>query len=59
MKLLFANRFEQILAVGSHSSSIWSMDISYDSSYVVSVSQDRSIKIWNRTDDLVFIEEEK
>lgn len=54
-----ADRFEQILYLPNHISSVWGVAVSPDGSYAVSVGQDRSLRIWERTDDLVFIEEER
>lgn len=42
-----------------HFSCIWSLDVPFDGSFCVSASQDRSMRIWKRTEDLVFIEEER
>jgi len=53
------SRFEQILSLPNHISSVWSLAVSADSSFVVSGGQDRSLRIWERTEDLVFIEEER
>ena len=38
---------------------MWSLAVLPDSSFAVSVGQDRSIRFWHRGDDLVFVEEEK
>ena len=55
-----AFRFEQILHLPGHTSGIWGLDVSADASFVTSVGQDRSIRVWERnTSDLVFVEEEK
>ena len=56
-----ADRFEQILFFPGHNrgSSVWALDIAPDGSFFASAGQDRSIRVWNRTEDLVFIEEEK
>ncbi len=61
LKYWDADRFEQILHLPghNHNSIVWSIDISPDSSYVVSAGQDRSLRVWNRGEDLVFIEEER
>jgi U3 small nucleolar RNA-associated protein 12 len=55
----FFFRFEQIQFFPGHVSSVWGLDVSGDGSLCVSVGQDRSIRLWERGDDLVFIEEEK
>ena len=54
-----ADRFEQILNLPGHFSCVWSLDIPMDGSFCVSASQDRSLRLWRRTEDLVFVEEEK
>lgn len=54
-----ADRFQQILNLPGHFSCVWSLDIPMDGSYCVSGSQDRSLRIWKRSEDLVFIEEER
>lgn len=54
-----ADRFEQILNLPGHFSCVWSLDIPMDGSFCVSGSQDRSLRVWKRSEDLVFIEEEK
>lgn len=59
MKYWDADRFEQILMFPGHVGAVWSCDVSYDGSMCVSVGQDRSIRIWERSDDMVFIEEER
>ena len=42
-----------------HTAGIWSIDITPDADSIVTVSQDKSIRLWARSTDLVFIEEEK
>lgn len=57
------DRFEQILSLPGHGSgnvsAVWACEISYDSSICVSVGQDRSLRLWQRSEDMVFVEEEK
>lgn len=59
LKYWDADRFEQILHLPAHQSEAWGLAISPDSSMVISGGHDRSIRVWERTEDLVFIEEEK
>jgi U3 small nucleolar RNA-associated protein 12 len=59
LKYWDADRFEQILHLPAHQSEAWALAISPDSSMVISGGHDRSIRVWERTEDLVFIEEEK
>ena len=53
------NRFEQILHLPGHVGPVWGLDVSYDSAFVVSVGSDRSLRVWRRTEDQVFVSEEK
>jgi len=59
IKFWDADRFECILLLSGHKSSVWSLSISTEGSTLVSGGQDRSIRLWTRTDDLVFVEEER
>jgi len=54
-----ADRFEQILYLPGHSSCVWGLDVSFDGALCVSVGQDRTVRFWERGEDLVFVEEEK
>ena len=38
---------------------MWALDISRDGSFVISGGQDRSLRLWERGEDLVFVEEER
>ena len=38
---------------------MWSLDVSRDGAYCVSGGQDRSLRLWERGEDLVFVEEER
>ena len=38
---------------------MWGLDVSADGAFVLSAGQDRSLRVWARGDDLVFVEEEK
>lgn len=42
-----------------HRGSVWSLGMSPDASRLYSCGQDRSIRLWVRTEDLVFVEEER
>ena len=55
------DRFEKILSLPGHTagSAVWAVQTCEDGSFFVSVGQDRSLRMWRRTDDLVFVEEEK
>ena len=53
------SRFEQILTLPGHVGSCWSLSLTSNSKNIFSCGADRSIKLWSRTDDIVYIEEEK
>ena len=48
-----------MLSLPGHRSSVWGLDVSSDGAFVLSVGQDRSLRVWERGDDLVFVEEER
>lgn len=54
-----ADTFERILVLNGHFGQVWGLVVSSDGSLVVSVSHDRSIRKWCRTEDQVFLEEER
>lgn len=51
--------FEHILTLSGHFGQVWGLAVSPDGSFVVSVSNDRSLRKWTRTQDQVFLEEER
>jgi U3 small nucleolar RNA-associated protein 12 len=53
------HRFEQVLHLPGHKGPVWGLDVSRDGSCCVSGGQDRSLRMWDRGDDLVFVEEER
>ncbi|EFW99780.1 small nucleolar ribonucleoprotein complex subunit [Grosmannia clavigera kw1407] len=53
------DRFEQIQRLDGHFGEIWAMAVSHSGSFVVSASHDKSIRVWNETDEQVFLEEER
>ncbi|KAG2527440.1 hypothetical protein JM18_003860 [Phytophthora kernoviae] len=54
------DHFERILKIDrQHFGEVWGLAVSSDGSFVVSCSQDRSLVKYMRTEDQVFIEEEK
>lgn len=60
MCVLMLNRFEQILLLPGHRGSVWGLEASpQDGAQLYSVGQDRTVRLWERGDDLVFVEEER
>ena len=54
-----ADRFEQILTMRGHHAEVWGAVSSRSGDVVASLSRDRSLRLWRRTDEQVFIAEEK
>lgn len=54
-----ADKFEQIQKLDSHHGEIWAMAISQTGDTIVTASHDKSIRLWQVGDDLIFLEEER
>lgn len=54
-----ADKFEQIQKFKGHHGEIWAMAVSRTGDFVVSASHDKSIRIWSRSDEPIFLEEER
>jgi U3 small nucleolar RNA-associated protein 12 len=54
-----ADRFEQILALEGHKAEVWCLAVSPDGSFFATGSHDRSLRVWGRTEEQVFLEEER
>lgn len=59
LKYWDGDKFECIQKLSAHQSEVWSIAVAHDASFVVTTSHDHSIRIWEETDDQVFIEEER
>ena len=59
IKMVDADVFEEILTLRGHHGDVWGLAISHIGDYLVSVSGDRSLRVWQRTSEQVFLEEEK
>ena len=53
------DKFEQIQKLEGHHGEIWAMAVSANADFVVTAGHDKSIRVWNQTDELVFLEEER
>jgi U3 small nucleolar RNA-associated protein 12 len=53
------DKFEQIQRLDGHHSEIWALAVSRTGSFIVSASHDKSIRVWEQTDEQIFLEEEK
>ncbi|EKD20743.1 uncharacterized protein L3040_006461 [Drepanopeziza brunnea f. sp. 'multigermtubi'] len=53
------DKFEQIQRLDGHHGEIWALAVSKTGSFLVSASHDKSIRVWEQTDEQIFLEEEK
>ena len=53
------DKFEQIQKLDGHHGEIWALAVSRTGEFVVSASHDKSIRIWQQTDEQIFLEEER
>jgi U3 small nucleolar RNA-associated protein 12 len=53
------DKFEQIQKLKGHHGEVWAMTIARTGDFVVTASHDKSIRIWTKTDEPIFLEEER
>ena len=53
------DKFEQIQKLDGHHGEIWAIAVSRTGEFVVSASHDKSIRVWQQTDEQIFLEEER
>jgi len=53
------DRFEQILLLDGHSAEVNCLAVSRTGAFVLSGGMDRQVRVWERTKDIVFLEEER
>lgn len=53
------DKFEQIQRLDGHHGEIWALAVSRTGNFIVSASHDKSIRVWEQTDEQIFLEEEK
>jgi U3 small nucleolar RNA-associated protein 12 len=54
-----ADKFEQIQRLRGHHGEVWAMVVARTGDFVCTASHDKSIRIWSKTDDQIFLEEER
>ena len=54
-----ADKFEQIQRLDGHHGEVWAMAISHSGNFLVSAGHDKSIRVWDETDEQIFLEEER
>ena len=53
------DKFEQIQKLEGHHGEIWALAVSRTGDFLVTASHDKSIRIWQQTDEQIFLEEER
>jgi len=53
------DKFEQIQRIHGHHGEIWALAVSRSGRFFVSASHDKSIRVWEETDEQIFLEEER
>ncbi|KAL9004281.1 MAG: hypothetical protein Q9188_002886 [Gyalolechia gomerana] len=53
------DKFEQIQKLEGHHGEIWAMTVSRTGEFFVTASHDKSIRVWQQTDEQIFLEEER
>ncbi|KAF7508233.1 hypothetical protein GJ744_009530 [Endocarpon pusillum] len=59
IKYYDGDKFEQIQRLIGHHGEIWAMAIAHSGEFLVSASHDKSIRVWQQTDEQIFLEEER
>ena len=54
-----ADHFENVVTLEGHHSQIWTLAVSADGRFVASSSHDRSIRLWERTQEPLVLEDER
>ncbi|KAH8700689.1 putative small nucleolar ribonucleoprotein complex subunit Dip2 [Talaromyces proteolyticus] len=53
------DKFEQIQKLEGHYGEIWALVMGHSGEFLISASHDKSIRIWQQTDEPLFLEEER
>lgn len=59
LKYWDGDKFEQIQKLEGHHGEIWALAVSRTGEFLVSASHDKSIRVWNQSDEQIFLEEER
>ena len=54
-----ADKHERITTFSGHHSEVWSLALTTDGRTLVSTSHDRTIRLWQKTDEILVLEEER
>lgn len=53
------DKFEQIQKLDGHHGEIWALAVSRTGEFIVTASHDKTIRVWEQTDEQIFLEEER
>lgn len=53
------DKFEQIQKLDGHHGEVWALAVSRTGDFFVTASHDKSIRVWDQTDEQIFLEEER
>jgi U3 small nucleolar RNA-associated protein 12 len=53
------DKFEQIQRLDGHHGEVWAIALSHSGQFLVSAGHDKSIRVWDETDEQIFLEEER
>jgi len=53
------DRFEHVLTMEGHKGEAWALAVARDGSFFVTGGHDRSLRVWRRSEEQVFVEEER
>lgn len=59
LKYWDGDHFEHILTLEGHKGEAWALAVSRDGGFIVSGSHDRSLRVWRRSEEQVFLDEER
>eukprot|EP00398_MALV-I-01_sp_L67-1_P000291 gene291-163_t len=59
LRLWDCDAYELISTLVGHSDAVWALSMSQDASFIATGGNDRGIRIWKRTDEQLFLEEER
>ncbi|EJU06188.1 WD40 repeat-like protein [Dacryopinax primogenitus] len=59
LKYWDGDKFENIQKFEGHHAEIWALAVAHNGQFVVTGSHDKSIRIWEKTDEPLFLEEER
>lgn len=54
-----ADNFENVITLSGHYGPVWTLATSPDGKYVCSSGHDRSLRLWNRTQEPLVLEDER